>query len=150
MMETKNELETRTKDQFFSLIWKKDEYVDVTISDDYVVSVIHSSGLESIGTLSAGEGIILALSFMAAINTISGFDVPIVIDTPLGRIAETPRENIAKQLPGFLAGKQVVMLVTDTEYTPNIQNLLSDCVIETKRIIFQEDPQGGVSEVHTT
>jgi len=83
MEDFRNELEEKTKLQFFGLIWKKQNYNDITINEDYELSVVHQSGLEGIDTLSAGERQVLALSFVAALNSVSGFDVPIVIDTPL-------------------------------------------------------------------
>ncbi|MHA1409658.1 MAG: AAA family ATPase [Candidatus Odinarchaeia archaeon] len=147
MIEIKDELEEKTKNQFFSLIWKKDDYKDVKIDDNYNVSVVHISGQEGIGTLSAGEGIILALSFMAAINSVSGFDVPIIIDTPLSRIDQEPREKIAANLPDFLPEKQVTMLVTTVEYTKPIQKLISKRVGKTYKLNFKEMGMGGLTEV---
>ncbi|MHA1875590.1 MAG: AAA family ATPase [Promethearchaeota archaeon] len=147
LIEIKNELEEKTREQFFSLIWKKEDYKDVAIDNNYNVSVIHSSGREGIGTLSAGEGITLALSFMAALNSVSGFDVPIIIDTPLGRIDQEPREKIAENLPGFLPNKQVAMLVTTVEYTESIKKLLSKRVGKTYKLNFTEMGTGGITEV---
>lgn len=147
MIEIKEEIEKKTKEQFFSLIWKSSDYKNVTIDDEYNVSVTHQSGLEGIGTLSAGEGIVLALSFMAALNVVSGFNVPIVIDTPMGRIAGVPRKNIAKKLPQYLPNKQVTMLMTDTEYTDEVKNLLSERVGITHQIEFIETENGGIAKV---
>jgi len=147
MIDIKNKIQEKTKEQFLSLIWKSDDWVDVIIDDDYNVSIIHKSGLQGIGSLSAGEGTVLAMSFMAALNIVSGFDVPIVIDTPLGRIAGEPRRKIAQNLPRFLQGKQVTMLVTDTEYTEEIRELLSDRVGKTFKIKFTETGFGGIAEV---
>jgi DNA sulfur modification protein DndD len=147
MKEIREEIEKKTEEQFFSLIWKASDYKKVSINEEYVASVTHQSGLEGIGTLSAGEGIVLALSFMAAINSISGFDVPIVIDTPLGRIAGAPRERVAENLPRYLPGKQVTMLVTDTEYTETVRSLLGPRVGKTFNIEFTESGAGGVAKV---
>ncbi len=147
MSEILKDIAKKTKEQFFSLIWKTSDYKDVTIDETYNVSVKHQSGFEGIGTLSAGEGIVLALSFMAAINSVSGFDVPIMIDTPLGRLAGEPREKIAKNLPKYLPGKQVIMLVTDTEYTETVRNLLSKRVGKTYKIEFSEKGVGATAEV---
>jgi len=147
MAEIKQELEQKTEEQFFALSWKSSDYKDVKIDDEYNVSVIHQSGLEGIGTLSAGEGALLALAFMAALNNVSGFNVPIVIDTPLGRIAGLPRRNIAKKLPNYLPNKQVTMLMTDTEYSDEVRDLLSKRVGMTYQIEFVEAPNGGIAKV---
>jgi len=146
MTELKAEIEKKTKEQFLSLSWKSSDYKDIKIDDEYNVSVIHQSGLEHIGTLSAGEGTLLALSFMAALNSVSGFNVPIVIDTPLGRIAGLPRKAIAKKLPSYLPNRQVTMLMTDTEYTDDVKDLLSNRVGITYQIDFIQTQNGGIAK----
>jgi len=134
MKSTREEIEKITKKQFFELIWNKENYRDVKIDDNYNISVIHKSGRESIGSLGAGVRQALALSFIAALNSISGFNVPIVIDTPLGRISEEPRKNLANNLPDYLEGKQVIILATDTEYTPEVRKRLLKRVAKEYKI----------------
>lgn len=141
----RKELEDQTKNQFFELIWKKENYSDVKINDNYDLSVIHQSGLEGINTLSAGERQVLALSFMAALNNVSGFDIPIIIDTPLGRISKEPKKNIAKKLPNYLKNKQVVLLVTEEEYTQDVRDALAEKVGKEYKIYFDE--KQGASKV---
>ena len=118
-------IEEKTKDYFLSLIWKKNTYSDVSIDESYNVDVINTLGLECLATLSAGERQVLALSFMAALRVVSGFEAPVIIDTPLGRISGEPKENIAKLIPQYLKNVQVTLLVTDQEYTPAIKKILS-------------------------
>src|SRR3989338_986515 len=118
-------IEEKTKDYFLSLIWKKNTYSDVSIDESYNVDVINTLGLECLATLSAGERQVLALSFMAALREVSGFEAPVIIDTPLGRISGEPKENIAKLIPQYLKNVQVTLLVTDQEYTPAIKKILS-------------------------
>jgi len=141
----RKELEDQTKKQFFELIWKKENYSDVKINNNYDLSVIHQSGLEGLNTLSAGERQVLALSFMAALNNVSGFDIPIIIDTPLGRISKEPKKNIAKNLPNYLKNKQVVLLVTEEEYTQDVRDALIGKVGNEYRIYFDE--KQGTSKV---
>lgn len=147
MEDVRKEIEEKTKEQFFNLIWKKQTYIDVKIDDAYNISVLHRSGMEGIGTLSAGERQVLALSFMAALNNVSGFDVPIIIDTPLGRISKEPKKSIARNLPKYLKGKQVTLLVTEEEYTPEVRKLLSDRVGKNYVIEFKETGNGNLAEV---
>lgn len=147
MDKTRKEIEERTKNQFFELIWKKETFKDVSIDKDYNISVIHQSGREGIGTLSAGETQVLALSFMAALNSISGFKVPIIIDTPLGRISKEPKENIAEKLPNYLKDKQVILLVTEEEYTPEVRRKLSSRVGNEYFIEIEERTKGNIVKV---
>ena len=95
-------------------------------------------GLPSLGTLSAGERQVLALAFMAALGTISGFDAPVVIDTPIGRISGEPRQNIAESLPNYLSNTQVTLFMTDTEYTEPVQLRLNSRIGKEYKLHFIE------------
>jgi len=147
MRNVKEDIGRRTSQQFLALIWKKGTYEGVKIDDNYNISVPHVSGREGLGTLSAGERQVCALSFMAALNSVSGFKVPIIIDTPLARISTEPTRSIAENLPNYLPGTQVSLLVTDKEYTPDVRDALSQVVGKTYLINFIEKDYGGLSEV---
>jgi len=147
MKKVKEEIEKRTSQQFLSLIWKKDTYKGVCIDADYNISVPHVSGREGLGTLSAGERQVCALSFMAALNSVSGFEVPIIIDTPLARISTEPSRNIARKLPDYLQGKQVVLLVTEKEYSSEVKEELRRCVGKAYIINVSERERGNLAEV---
>lgn len=147
MTNVKNEIEQKTSTQFLSLIWKKDTYTGVRIDKDYNISVPHVSGIEALGTLSAGERQVCALSFMAALNSVSGFEVPLIIDTPLARISSEPSKNIARNLPIFLEDKQVTLLVTEKEYSPEVSEELKPRVGADYLINVVEKPQGNLAEV---
>lgn len=147
MEETRKEIEERTKEQFLDIIWKKENYKDVKISDNYTIMVYDQEGRPALATLSAGEREALALSLMAALNEVSGFDVPIVIDTPLGRIAQKQRMNIADCLPKLFNRTQVTLLVTDTEYTPEVRDRLKKFIWKEYKIAFHEGKHGSEAEV---
>ncbi len=147
MKDIRKEIEKKTKTQFLDLIWKKETYRDVKIDEDYHISVLDQYGMEGIGTLSAGERQALALSFIAALNGVSGFDVPIIIDTPLGRMSKEPKKNIASNLPNYFKGKQVSLLVTDEEYTSEVRDKLSTRVGKEYVINFKETKEGGEAKV---
>lgn len=147
MKKVKEEVEKRACKQFLALIWKKETYKGLVIDDDYNISVPHISGKEGLGTLSAGERQVCALSFMAALNSVSGFEVPIIIDTPLARISREPRRNIAENLPNYLEGTQVALLVTEEEYTQEVEKALSEKVGKAYIINFLEKGIGKMAEV---
>jgi DNA sulfur modification protein DndD len=138
MEEIRDGIEEETQRLFLDFIWKDKTYSQVSIDDNYSISVRDSRGSEAIGTLAAGEREALALAFMAALNKVSGFNVPIVIDTPLGRIGVKPRLMIAEKLPKFLDNKQVIMLVTGTEYTHDVRGRLLPHVSKEYAIDFKE------------
>ncbi|MBT6690523.1 AAA family ATPase [archaeon] len=124
--EVRNTIQIKTEEYFFSMIWNKESFEKVRIDDNYNLSVINSYGNECLHSLSSGQRQVLALSFMAALKEVSGFDAPVVIDTPLGRISGEPRDNIAKNLPEYLKGTQVTLLVTDTEYTTSFKEKIKE------------------------
>jgi DNA sulfur modification protein DndD len=135
---TREQIEKRTREIFLSLIWKKETYIDVRINDSYRISVINNFNQDCLGSLSAGEREVLALSFLAALREISGFDAPILMDTPLARISKEPKESIARLLPKFFRNTQVTLLVTEEEYTPEVRAKLKSYVEKEYALKYQE------------
>ena len=145
MHDMREAIQEKTKDQFLSLIEDSADFTNVEIDEDYNVLVTHKTGYKACTTLSAGQQQILALSFMAALNTISGFNNPIVIDTPLARISNTPQENIANKLPKYLPGRQVTLLVLpEKEYTKSLREKISSRIAKEYKIIKGEDGNAEV------
>jgi len=126
-------------DQYFNeLIWKDEEY-DIVLNDDYSIEVLDPHGDNKIGSLSAGEKQVLALSFMAALTQISGFNAPILIDTPLGRISSEPKRRIANNLPQYVEDTQITFLMTDEEYTDEVQAMVKGTLANEYRLEFDEN-----------
>lgn len=111
-------VEKDTKETFFKIIWKKYSFQDVSINDNYQLSVKHKYGYESLGNLSAGESLFLAISFISALKKIAGIKMPLILDSPLGKIDGEPRVLCAQHLPPYSqeTGIQITMLLTGTEY----------------------------------
>jgi DNA sulfur modification protein DndD len=84
---------------------------------------------------------------MSALHNISGFDLPIVMDTPLGNLDVDMRHNIAEFLPQFVQGRQIVLLVTGTEYTEDFRETLKGNVGKEYTIRWNNDDNGKESEV---
>jgi DNA sulfur modification protein DndD len=143
----RTEVDQKTNDYFMSLIWKKQTYRGVSIDEGYNVSVVHQSGESALGSLSAGERQVLALSFVAALNNVSGFDLPFVIDTPLGRISSEPKLNIARNLPRYLKGRQVILLMTEEEYTRPVRDALKSRFGKELKIDFRERKDGSEARI---
>lgn len=143
MGDVRKEIEKQTNDLFLNMIWKKNTYKTVLIDPDYNVSVKHVSGQESLGTLSAGEREVLALSFVTALNNVSGFNVPIIMDTPLGRISRDPKEKVAETLPLCFNNKQVILLLTEEEYTSPVKKALEQNIAKEYFIHFKEQEDEG-------
>lgn len=137
-----------TKEKFIKISWKDEEFVDIRIDDDYGVYVKNRIGEEERpGDLSDGEKLCLGLCFMSALHNISGFDLPIVMDTPLGNLDVDMRHNIAEFLPQFVQGRQIVLLVTGTEYTDDFKNTLNDSIGREYTIQWSNSEDGKESKV---
>jgi len=143
-----DKIQSLTKEKFIKIIWKEDEFVDIKISKDYEVSIVNKLGEhESPGDLSDGEKLCLGLCFMSAIHNISGYNLPIIMDTPLGNLDIDIRKNIAKFLPEFIEEKQAILLVTGTEYTDDFRNIIHDNVSKEYLIEWKTSDEGKESKV---
>lgn len=109
-------LQKLTSEEFKNIHWKK-SYKDVLINEDFEVSFLMEDGSEKSATdPSSGSQLVLALSFVIALNSLSGFKLPLIIDTPMGRLDSNVREKLAEFLPEYLNNKQMALFVTDKEY----------------------------------
>jgi DNA sulfur modification protein DndD len=124
MRETRERIQSETKTLFLELALRKGTFADVRISEGYNISVIHSMGYECLGSMSAAERELLALSFTLALHRISGFDSPILIDTPVARVADEHRVNFGRTLLDVSTGKQIILLFTSAEYSEDLSRLL--------------------------
>lgn len=92
--------------------------------------------------MSTGGTLTLALAFTLALNSLSGFDLPIVIDTPMGNLDEDIQMNIAEFLPNYSKDKQITLLVKSKEYTKEFRSAVYDYVGEEYKLEFDEDQKG--------
>ncbi|WP_300627772.1 AAA family ATPase [uncultured Thomasclavelia sp.] len=122
--EMKAKISEETFELFDSMVWKNNTYKKVVIDDNYNVDLINYDGYSALGSCSAAERSLLALSFTLALHNVSGFDAPIIIDSPVGRISDTNREEFAKVLVDVSKKKEVIMLFTPSEYSSEVAPLL--------------------------
>jgi DNA sulfur modification protein DndD len=126
MDEIRLEISNKTEEYYKELHWKKED-IDISIDEDYQIFA-RQNGRDKFGAFSAGERAFLAMSFLIALNRVSGFNVPIIMDTTLGRISTEPRENFSKNIAKYLKGNQIILLFTEAEFSQEVKKNLMPAI----------------------
>lgn len=126
---------------FLDMIWKKESFREVSIDDRYNVSVLNKRGYEVLPDLSAGERECLALAFSLALSEVSGYELPIVIDTPLGRLDPDVQTYVTEVLSRCMKDHQLIMLMTGTEYNSEVARAFEDSRPDVLELEFDEADQ---------
>ena len=122
--ESRLEMENETFETFSKLLWKKDAFSKVEILEDYTFRLLDNYGSQTLGSCSAAERALLALSFTLALQKVSMHDSLLFIDTPIGRVDEDNRLNFIKTLCEISKTKQVILTFTPTEYDAKVSGAL--------------------------
>lgn len=129
--EVRSRVAATLEKHFLAMIWKRESIAAVTIDNAYRVSVRNHRGFELLSALSAGERECLALAFSLALSEVSGYELPMVIDTPMGRLSADVQEQMSEVLATSTArtdgepAHQLIMLMTDLEYGERVSKVLS-------------------------
>ncbi|MCY7366771.1 MAG: DNA sulfur modification protein DndD [Chamaesiphon sp.] len=136
-----NKLENEVTECFRYLLHKSELVQRVTIdSTTFTLSLHDRAGkLLPKHRLSAGEKQLLAIALLWGLARVSGRQLPIAIDTPLGRLDSSHRTNLLERyFPA--ASEQVILLSTDTEIGESeVANLRAQGVI-TREYVLEHDP----------
>lgn len=133
-------------DGFSRLVGKESLVSRLSISPDtYRLTLFGSDGNSlSPERLSAGERQLLAISILWGLARAAGRPLPLVIDTPLGRLDSTHRRHlIERYFP--VASHQVILLSTDEEIDEGGLEKLRPAVGQTYRMVF--DKRAGASRI---
>lgn len=84
---------------------------------------------------------------MTALNSLSGFELPILIDTPFGRLDEEIKENFGKYLHNYTKDKQITFLVTGSENSVNFRKGIEEYIGKEYILDFNEKEKGEVTRV---
>lgn len=99
----------------------------IEIDEKFIAKVTSKNGVLMDEGDSAGYNLLLALSFSFALSSLTGFEMPIIIDTPYAsldapnklRLTETICE--ATQPGGIAEGRQIIFLMTNSELSPEVK-----------------------------
>lgn len=111
---------------------------DVSLIDDQDVTLRKSE-------LSAGEKQIFAIAILEALARTSGRSLPVVIDTPLGRLDSIHRQKLVENyFPK--TSHQVIILSTDTEIDHEFYNGLQDSISHAYHLRYDSDSRSTHAE----
>lgn len=121
-------------------LFRKDRLISEMSIDPvtFVPSFRDRSGLEiHPEQLSAGERQLTALALLWALARASGRPLPVLIDTPLGRLDSAHRHHVVNRyLP--MASQQVIVLSTDTEIETRLHGDLDRYIGASYELSFDE------------
>lgn len=138
LSDCRKELQERTFEIFESLMWKKDTFKEVIIDEDYIFHLLNNFEEETLGSCSAAERGLLALSFTMALQEISRHDSLLYIDTPLGRVGVKNRINFAEILKRIGDQKQIILSFTPSEYDSNVKSILAGSYSSFYELVYNQ------------
>lgn len=130
------------------LLRKEDLITKVDVDpESHVVELTGRDGLPlSADELSAGERQLLAVALLWGLAKAAGQPLPVMIDTPLGRLDGSHREHLLERYFPY-ASHQVILLSTDTEIDQQAYERIRDNVGRSYRLIF--DQSRNATSVHS-
>lgn len=120
------------------------QYVSID-PDNYRVTLRAENGeIIPKSSLSAGERQLYAMSLLWSLHSVSGRQLPIIVDTPMGRLDTDHRRTL---LTAFFphAAHQLILLSTDTEIDAEAYTLLQPAISRAYSLDF--DINEGCSKV---
>ena len=143
-------IEAEAQSIFQKLIWKENHFQGIHLSADYRLDVIDRYGMATRSEMSAGERQVLSLAFIAGMAKVAreGETVPLVMDTPFGRLSSAHREKITELLPEI--ADQLILFVTDEELRDQDQaraNLAPNIGAEYQLIFDQQNSSTIIESV---
>lgn len=134
-------IQEQTDELFRSLVWKKNSFSRVEIDEDYGIWLYSADNYSCLANISAAERALLALSYTIALHRVSGFEPPIIIDTPVSRISDDNRRSFAKVLSEVSKQKQIILLFTPAEYSEEIKSEFIEKVASQRTIMLREEQE---------
>jgi len=135
-----SDLEKTVSDCFNNLLRKKDFSYKFQINPDtFDVQILTTDNkLIPKKDLSSGEKQIYAIALLWGLAKTSGRSLPVIIDTPLGRLDADHRINIVQNYFPY-AGHQVIILSTDTEIDEKLHDELKPFITRNYHLAYNQE-----------
>ncbi|XZF74902.1 DNA sulfur modification protein DndD [Bacillus sp. AL-1R] len=123
-----------------TLFRKQDEFGKIEFDlNTYSIRLYNDRGQEiSINDRSAGEMQMISSALIWALTKVSDLSLPMVIDTPLGRLDSYHRSHLINHYYKELSD-QVIILSTDTEITKEYVDLMKDSSYKQYMLDYNEN-----------
>ena len=143
--EMRGKIEALINDRF-PLLLSGHQLIDrITLDESYTMSFLDSAGqLIGRSSLSSGMKQLAATSLLWAMKDTAGYDMPVVIDTPLGRIDRINQTNLLRNYYPNLS-HQVIVLPTDAEIDQNKLEMLRENI--WKEFLLKNEDTGESAEI---
>lgn len=133
--ERADSLASTTTEMIRRLAHKEDLIARVEIDPETFHIQLSDRAGDEVKDLSAGEREIFALSLVWALARVSNRNLPVIIDTPLGRLDQMHRSSVVSEfIPR--AGEQVIVLATDSEIDERWYRLLKPYIVDETVIAY--------------
>ena len=145
-----NKLEVEVSECFRYLLHKSNLVHKVTIDrGTFRISLYDPDGkFLPKQRLSAGEKQLLAIALLWGLKRVSGHNLPIAIDTPLGRLDSSHRNNLVERyFPA--ASHQVILLSTDTEIGESEVTQLRNSSAIALEYLLKYNPHKGQTTIES-
>lgn len=137
---------SKTVTRIFRELHHKDQVARIEISREGSATLFSHEGTEINLPKSSGESQLFVLALVGALAEVTGYRVPMIIDTPLARLSETHCVNLLRYWASD-SERQVILLAQDKEIGADEYSGLTDSVSKTYLLHHKQVREGvGVSE----
>jgi DNA sulfur modification protein DndD len=132
-------IEASILESFRSLVGKSELITRVRLSPDTLEMVVDTAEGErqSIERLSAGERQLFAVAILWGLSRVAKREVPLVVDTPLGRLDNDHRKKLSTNYFPH-ASRQVIILSTDEEFDLVLRSTIENYISREYLIEFDD------------
>ena len=140
----REQMEEKMNGFFKGITNKEAGYQGMFLRDDFTFGISAADGSQpNMDQIAAGEKQVVAFAFILGLNQYARSMAPLMIDTPMSRLDQEHRRNLAKTIVDM--PQQVFMFVTDTDLGFGVQDIIEGSVAAEFRIT--QDPKALTSAI---